>query len=151
MSCLSLVDCDPVCCGKPFVALDVIDSILQVAITFCQIHLQQVSQQILQIRAEVGWKSHLEIEENWFCKTSSKGFYESIRTTNPFKNYRQETHNHAEISSHSCYLPRHNLLINLNRLICKEWRVASCHFIDEDSKGPPVHSFVIALKRFRYR
>lgn len=44
------------------------------------------------------------------------------------------------------YLSRHNLLIDLNRLICKERRVASCHFIDEDSKGPPIHSFVIALK-----
>lgn len=47
------------------------------------------------------------------------------------------------------YLPRHDLLIDLNWLICKEWRVASCHFIDEDTEGPPVHSFVIALKRFK--
>lgn len=58
-SCLSLVDCDPVCCGKPFVALDVIDSVLQVAVTFGQIHLQQVSQQIFQVRAEVGGESYL--------------------------------------------------------------------------------------------
>lgn len=44
------------------------------------------------------------------------------------------------------YLPRHNLLIDLDGLICKEWRVASCHFIDEDSQGPPVHCFVVTLE-----
>ena len=59
VSCLSLVDCDPVCCRKPFVSLDVVDSVLQVAVTFRQIHLQQVSQQILQVRAEVGGEPHL--------------------------------------------------------------------------------------------
>lgn len=47
------------------------------------------------------------------------------------------------------YLARYNLLIDLDGLICKERRVASCHFIDEDSQCPPVHSFVIALRRFR--
>lgn len=47
------------------------------------------------------------------------------------------------------YLSRHNLLIDLNRLICKEWRVASCHFVDENTEGPPVHGFVIALKNSR--
>lgn len=58
-SCLSLIDCDPVCCGKPFVAFDVVDSILQVAVAFGQIHLQQVSQHVFQVRAEVGGKSYL--------------------------------------------------------------------------------------------
>lgn len=67
-SCLSLVDCDPVCCGKPFVALYVIDSVLQVAITFGQIHLQQVSQQILQVGAEVGGESYLERRRNEFVE-----------------------------------------------------------------------------------
>lgn len=66
MSCLSLVDCDPVCCGKPFVALDVVHAVLQVAIAFCQIHLQQVSQQILQVGAEVGGEPHLERRRNMF-------------------------------------------------------------------------------------
>lgn len=49
------------------------------------------------------------------------------------------------------YLPRHNLLIDLYRLICKEWRVASSHFIYEDSEGPPVHSFVITLSKWHKR
>lgn len=39
VSCLSLIDCDPVCCGKPFVAFDVVDAVLQVAVPFGQIHL----------------------------------------------------------------------------------------------------------------
>ena len=64
MSCLSLVDCDPVCCGEPFVALDVVDAVLQVAVTFGQIHLQQVSQQVLQVGAEVGRESYLERRRN---------------------------------------------------------------------------------------
>lgn len=58
-SCLSLIDCDPVCCSKPFMTLDVVDAVLQVPVTFGQIDLQQVSQQVLQIRAEVGSKSYL--------------------------------------------------------------------------------------------
>lgn len=53
VSYLSLIDCDPVCCGKPFVTFDVVDAILQIAVTFGQIHLQKVSQQIFQVRAEV--------------------------------------------------------------------------------------------------
>lgn len=60
VSCLSFVDGDPVCCGEPFVALDVVDAVLQVAVTFGQIHLQQVSQQVLQVGAEVGGESYLE-------------------------------------------------------------------------------------------
>lgn len=56
---LSLVDGDPVRRGEPLVALDVVDSVLQVAVALCQIHLQQVSQQILQVGAEVGGESHL--------------------------------------------------------------------------------------------
>ncbi len=45
--------------------LDVIDSILQVAIALGQVHLQQVLQQILQVRAEVGGEAHLQ--NNIFC------------------------------------------------------------------------------------
>lgn len=40
--------------------LDVVHPILQVAVTFGQVNLQQVPQQVLQIGAEVGWESHLE-------------------------------------------------------------------------------------------
>lgn len=57
---LSLVDGDPVCRGEPFVALDVVDSVLQVAVAFGQVHLQQVPQQVLQVGAEVGRESNLE-------------------------------------------------------------------------------------------
>lgn len=56
---LSLVDGDPVCRGEPLVALDVVDAVLQVAVAFCQVHLQQVSEQILQVGAEVRRESHL--------------------------------------------------------------------------------------------
>lgn len=139
VSCLSLIDCDPVCCGKPFMALYIIDSVLQVAITFCQIHLQQVSQQILQVRAEVGGESHLE------RRNIPK--YILLMLKQQVGSRTQKT-SHRNIPITSAYLPRHNLLIDLNGLIGKERGVSSCHFIDEDSKGPPVHSFVIALKRY---
>lgn len=46
-SYLSLVDGNPVSGGKPLVALDIIDSIPEVAKALGQIHLKQVSQQIL--------------------------------------------------------------------------------------------------------
>lgn len=63
-TCLSLVDGDPVCRGEPLVALDVVDAVLQVAVAFCQVNLQQVSQQILQVRAEVRGESHLRARAN---------------------------------------------------------------------------------------
>lgn len=46
----------------------------------------------------------------------------------------------------SAYLARHNLFVDLDRLIGKKWRVTGSHFIDKDSKRPPVHSFVVALE-----
>lgn len=58
-SYLSLVDGNPVSGGKPFVALDIIDSIPEVAKALCQIHLKQISQQILQVWAKVGWEANL--------------------------------------------------------------------------------------------
>ena len=56
---LLLVDGDPVCAGEPLMALDVIDTVLEVAISLCQINLQEVSQEVLQIPAEVGRETDL--------------------------------------------------------------------------------------------
>lgn len=46
---LPLVDGNPISGGKPLVALDIIDSIPEVAKALGQVHLQQISQQILQV------------------------------------------------------------------------------------------------------
>ena len=46
---LSLIDCDPVCGGEPFVVFDVIDAVLEVAVALRQVHLQQVAKQVLQV------------------------------------------------------------------------------------------------------
>lgn len=46
----------------------------------------------------------------------------------------------------SVYLARHNLFIDLDRLICKKRGVTCSHLIDKNSKCPPVHSFVVALE-----
>lgn len=59
MSYLSLVNGNPVSGGKPLVALDIIDSIPEVAKALGQIHLKQISQQILQVWAEVRWEANL--------------------------------------------------------------------------------------------
>lgn len=40
---LFLIDCNPVCCGEPFVVLDVIDAIFQVTVSLGKINLQQTS------------------------------------------------------------------------------------------------------------
>lgn len=48
-SYLPLVDGDPIGGGEPLVALDIVDSIPEVPETLGQVHLQQVSQQILQV------------------------------------------------------------------------------------------------------
>lgn len=57
---LSLIDGNPVSRGKPLVVLDVIDPVLEVPKALGEIHLQKVPQQVLQVRAEVGWEPHLE-------------------------------------------------------------------------------------------
>lgn len=57
---LPLVDGDPISGGKPLVALDIVDSIPEVAKALGQVHLQQISQQILQVWAEVGGKANLQ-------------------------------------------------------------------------------------------
>lgn len=42
-------------------------------------------------------------------------------------------------------LARHDLLVNLYRLIGKERRITGRHFVDEHSERPPVHRFIVAL------
>lgn len=56
---LSLVNSNPVGSGKPLVGLDVAHTILQVPESLCQIHLQQVPEKVLEVRAEVRWESDL--------------------------------------------------------------------------------------------
>lgn len=45
----------------------------------------------------------------------------------------------------STYLARHDLFIDLDRLISEKGRVTGSHLIDKNSKCPPVHSLVVAL------
>lgn len=145
---LSFINCDPVRCCEPFVTLDVADAVLQVAVTFGQIYLQQVSQQVLQIGAEVGGESYLRNTQIFvlICYKNFAYFFHSHlykKKEFSFKNYKMKD----PLKEHSAYLSRYDLFIDLNRLICKERRVTSCHFIDENTECPPVHSFVITLKK----
>ncbi len=48
-----LVNGYPVSSGEPLVSFDVVHSVFKVAEAFGEIHLQQVSQQVLQVGAEV--------------------------------------------------------------------------------------------------
>lgn len=112
---LALVNGDPIDGGEPFVVLDVRNSIFQVAKAFGQINLEQVLQQVLQLIGEMRWKFDLIL----YSLTSYKQFV--------------------------IYLSRDNLLIDLNWLICKEWRIASCHFVDQHTQGPPIDCFVVTL------
>lgn len=59
LSYLFLIYGNPVCCGEPLVIFDVVHAVLQVAESLCQVYLQQVPQQILQVGAEVGGESYL--------------------------------------------------------------------------------------------
>ena len=43
-------------------AFDVVDTVLEVAIAFGQVHLQQVPEKVLQVRTEVGGEADL-----WRC------------------------------------------------------------------------------------
>ena len=41
--------------------LDIVDPVLQVSVTFSQVHLQQILQKIFQIGTKVRWEAHLKI------------------------------------------------------------------------------------------
>lgn len=53
--------------------------------------------------------------------------------------------------SQICYLPRHNFFIDLNRLVREERWITGRHFINEDSKRPPVDSFIVAFRQNDFR
>ena len=42
-------------------------------------------------------------------------------------------------------LSRDDLLVDLDGLVGEERRIASGHFINENTKCPPVHRFIVAL------
>jgi hypothetical protein len=50
---------NPISGLEPTVALDVVDVVPQVAVPLGQVNLQQVPQQILQVRAKVRWETDL--------------------------------------------------------------------------------------------
>lgn len=52
-------------------ALDVVDSVAQVSEALGQVHLEQVPQQVLQVRAEVGGKAHLGTETSRLCSVEN--------------------------------------------------------------------------------
>ena len=56
---LLLVDGYPVGEREPLVVLDVVDAVLQIAVAFGQVDLEQIAQQVLEVRAEVRGKAHL--------------------------------------------------------------------------------------------
>lgn len=58
-------------------ALDVVDAVLEVAKALRQVHLEQVTQQILQIRAEVRREADLrEAGEPWGSKVNDDSKFE---------------------------------------------------------------------------
>ncbi len=68
---LSLVDGDPVCRWEPLVVLDVVHAVLEVAVPLRQVDLQQILQQVLQVRTEVGGEPHLRAQQwhEWVVRT----------------------------------------------------------------------------------
>lgn len=43
------------------------------------------------------------------------------------------------------HLPRYNLFINLNGLVCKEGRIPGSHLVYQNSQSPPVYCFIVTL------
>ena len=47
---------------------------------------------------------------------------------------------------HTTNLSRDDLLVDLDGLVSEERRIASSHFINENTKCPPVHCFIVTLR-----
>lgn len=56
---LLLVNSNPIGGGEPLVVLDVIDSILEVAISLGEVNLEKIAKKILQVATEVRGKPNL--------------------------------------------------------------------------------------------
>lgn len=52
----------PVSSGEPFVSFNIIDAVPEVSVPLSQVHLQQVSQQVLEICAEVAREPYLKYQ-----------------------------------------------------------------------------------------
>lgn len=59
MANLLLIDINPVGGSKPLVAFDVAHSVLQVPKPLGEVHLEKVTQEVLQISRKVGGKANL--------------------------------------------------------------------------------------------
>lgn len=113
-------------------ALDVIDAVLQVTEALRQVYLQQIPQQVLQVRAKMRGEANLEESRD------------NVSTL--------DQNNRIELTlCFNAHLPRDDLFVDLNGLVGKEGRVTGSHFINEHTQSPPVYCFIITLRETHSR
>lgn len=61
------------------------------------------------------------------------------------KKFLQKSPQYFQFLINVFYLSGDDLLVDLNRLISKEWRVPRSHFIDQHSQRPPIDGLVVSL------
>lgn len=124
---LPLVDSYPVRRLEPLVSFDVVDRVLQIAVTLGQVDLQQIPQQVFEVGAEVGGEAHLFRD--------IKGLDELVRAKVK-----------VAVAGRTNHLSGHDFLVDLDGLISKERGVTGSHFIHQDAQSPPIHRFVVTLE-----
>lgn len=75
---LLLVERNPVHAWEPLVATYVLDSILQIAIAFGEVNLEQVAQKILDVGAKMWWKTNLK-QANFTAILNMKKIHRNIQ------------------------------------------------------------------------
>lgn len=95
---------------------NVVDAVLQISEALRKVDLEKVPQHVLQVGTEVGRESNLATT---YVTLILRCYYHVAMEIVLYARWRHK------------YLARDDLLINLNGLICEEWRITGGHFIDE--------------------
>lgn len=138
---LSLINGNPIAAGEPFVVFNVVDAIFQISVTFRQINLQQILQQIFQVRRKMRRETHLNDKlQISFSSLKFSSFQIPLETPSTTKK-RKET-----LQKTLSYLARDDLFVDLDRLVGEKRRIPGSHFINQHPQRPPIHRLIITLK-----
>lgn len=99
--------------------------------------MKKITKQVLEISCEMGREANLKVKH----KITQEERRDKVEVLN-MSNYQAKFTQPLWIT----YFSRDNLLVDLDRLVGKERRITSSHFINQHTQCPPINCFIITLK-----